>query len=101
MGGTIIKSSPFSNNDLFDGSTRSVTGGVGVRTKSFFVDLAVVNTNTQSGYFPYLINGEGAFSKTASNRVNGIISIGFNFLRKASIFGIEMLFPDNFYLAFS
>lgn len=78
-GGYSFRSSPLPSNDLFDASIQSVTGGVGIRTKSFFADVAIVNSITESGYFPYLINGAGAFSKTKTNIVNGILTVGFNF----------------------
>lgn len=78
-GGYSIQGDPYKNNELFDSTINSISGGIGIRTKSFFADLAVVNSTTESGYFPLIINGEGSFASTDSKMINGMITVGFNF----------------------
>lgn len=61
-------------------SIQSISGGVGYRTKSYFVDLAVIHRQGQSSYRPYTINS--VTSPVVSNSLSGtsvMVTLGFPF----------------------
>ena len=63
-------------DDPLDRNRQSFSGGVGVITKSFFADLAVVNSlyNTDARIY-----GGGDFYTQENNATNIMLSLGFNF----------------------
>jgi hypothetical protein len=71
-------SSTFRNNNsnTDNNEIRSVSGGVGIRAKKFFVDFTLVFSEGNNLYFPY----SGAPAVTLTNSLTkGIITAGFNF----------------------
>jgi hypothetical protein len=51
-GGYGVQASSYENNDL-DNSIETISGGIGLRKKTFALDLAVVNRKSESFYSPY------------------------------------------------
>ncbi|MDF9799538.1 hypothetical protein OKW21_004801 [Catalinimonas alkaloidigena] len=69
-------------NDNLDRDRQVLSGGVGISTPSFFADLAVVNTQYSTDFFPY--QGASFFSiddtpQSDNNLTNVVLSVGFNF----------------------
>lgn len=68
--------------DNLDRDRQVLSGGVGLSTPKFFADLAVVNTQYSTDFFPY----QGAFNfpiedipQSDNNLTNVVLSVGFNF----------------------
>lgn len=64
------------------GLGRVVTGGIGYRNQSFFLDIAVVNRQQNRLYNPYTLQTGGSFTPTAVSRLNTtslLSTIGFSF----------------------
>jgi len=58
----------------------SITGGVGYRTKSFYLDAALVFTQGKSSYRPYTVNStESPLVMLMNKTTFGMITIGFPF----------------------
>lgn len=64
-----------------DNSATSITGGVGIRTKTFFIDFALVQTKYDDQYSPYsFISGlPNPTVDLKSKTTNGIFTVGFVF----------------------
>ena len=63
--------------DTLDRNRQSFSGGVGVITKSFFADLAVVNNRFNTDARPY--GGTDFFYNQENNATSIMLSLGFNF----------------------
>ncbi|WPP49019.1 OmpP1/FadL family transporter [Catalinimonas niigatensis] len=68
--------------DNLDRDRQVLSGGVGISTPKFFADLAVVNTQYSTDFFPY--QGSSYFPiedipQTDNNTTNVVLSVGFNF----------------------
>lgn len=62
-----------------DLSTRNITGGVGIRTKSFFVDLGVLYGKGTENYSPYIsTDGTGPVVNFKNNSTRFTTTVGFN-----------------------
>lgn len=59
----------------FKPSRRMITGGVGYRSQSFFVDFALVNQQIKDIYRPYVLTKAGSFTPTVLNTttINSIV----------------------------
>ena len=55
------------------------SGGIGIKTEGFYVDLAVVNTNYDSAYTPYTLKNTAdyASAKITNSMTNVMVSVGF------------------------
>lgn len=64
-----------------DNSVTSVSGGLGVRTKTFYVDLAIVHSKGKEyRYHPYTFSdGSGPSAAIRDKALNGVITVGFTF----------------------
>jgi len=58
---------------------RLITGGVGVRVKKYFLDLAIVNTTYDTEYSPYQVETIKPSALIRNNNTKGIITFGVNF----------------------
>ena len=76
-----IQSNTFSDVIGADNSISSISGGLGVRTQSFYVDLAVVHSSEkQYQYQPYtFFDGSGPVVDLKEKTLNGVITVGFTF----------------------
>lgn len=59
----------------FKPSRRMITGGIGYRSQSFFVDFALVNQQIKDMYHPYVLTTIGSFTPTVLNTttINSIV----------------------------
>ncbi len=82
FGGSHV-SSPYAGDDPdsddFNRSISSVTGGIGIRNKNFFADLAIVKSNTDMLNRPYFIGGVDNTAISNISNVTGSLTVGFNF----------------------
>lgn len=70
---------PFQNGTI-DRSIQKFSGGIGVRMQDYFVDLAIVNTQSDGIYSPYTLdNGTQPIAAINNNSTNIAVTIGFNF----------------------
>lgn len=56
-----------------------ISGGVGVRVKKYYLDLAVVNTANDTSYSPYRIGNNSPIANIRNNNTKGLITFGVNF----------------------
>ncbi|RIW17373.1 long-chain fatty acid transporter [Algoriphagus lacus] len=75
---------PFSNSPGFDQSTQQISGGIGVRIKSFSIDFALVNQKFNALYRSYQVLDEDGFNygpltELENNITSGVLTLGFNF----------------------
>lgn len=56
-----------------------LTGGVGMRVKKYFLDLAIVNTTYDTEYSPYQLENVKPTASVRNNNTQGIITFGVNF----------------------
>lgn len=68
-----------------DNSITNISGGVGMRTKSYFVDLALINSSQKKYYYqPYYVEDEtgeniSPVAEIKKNVFTGMITVGFIF----------------------
>ncbi len=76
-----VQGNAFNDNIGSDNTITSVSGGVGIRTQSFYVDLAVVHsTGKRYQYQPYtFFDGSGPIVDLKNKTLNGVITVGFTF----------------------
>ncbi len=79
--GYALQGNTFSNRVATDNAIASISGGVGVRLKTFYVDLAIIH---QAGktypYRPYtFFDGSGPVADFRDKTLNGLITAGFTF----------------------
>ncbi|MEX2234172.1 MAG: hypothetical protein WD824_18555 [Cyclobacteriaceae bacterium] len=75
-----VQSNTFRESFDLDNTITSISGGVGVRTKTFSVDLAVVHSAVKSyRYQPYSFSdGSGPIVDLKNKSLIGIITVGFS-----------------------
>jgi hypothetical protein len=56
-----------------------ISGGVGVKMKNYFIDLAIVNTSYSNEYSPYELNDFRPTADIRNNNTKGVVTIGANF----------------------
>jgi hypothetical protein len=67
-----------------DNKISSISGGLGVRTKRFSVDLAVIHSKAKSLYQPYVLEDSGVpdyrgpVARFNNRTINGVITLGFS-----------------------
>lgn len=76
-----VQGNAFSDNIDADNSMTSVSGGLGVRLKTFYVDLAVIHSASKAyRYQPYTFSdGSGPAANFKDRILNGVITVGFTF----------------------
>ncbi|HET9486412.1 MAG TPA: hypothetical protein VFO54_03215 [Chryseosolibacter sp.] len=76
-----VQANTFSDTIEADNSITSVSGGLGVRTKIFYIDLAIVHSSTKDfQYSPYTFSdGSGPVVDLKNKTINGVITVGFTF----------------------
>jgi len=79
--GYSYQSNTFSENIDADNSISSISGGVGLRMQTFYVDLAVIHSGgKQYRYQPYtFFDGSGPGVDLKDKTINGVITVGFTF----------------------
>ncbi|MEO5600034.1 MAG: hypothetical protein ABIR06_03820 [Cyclobacteriaceae bacterium] len=74
-----VQSNTYSENLTSNNKISSISGGLGVRTKSFYVDLAIIHSNGKSFYQPYTFeDGSGPMASFKNKTLNGVITVGFS-----------------------
>lgn len=66
-------------SDGLDRSIQTISGGVGVRTNKFFVDLAALNSKTNGRRIPYFAGAPDPVAESEFSNLNFILTVGFNF----------------------
>ena len=76
-----VQSNTFSDDIDSDNTITSISGGLGIRLKTFYVDVAVVHSATKDyKYQPYTFSdGSGPVANLKDKTLNGIITVGFTF----------------------
>ena len=76
-----VQSNTFNEDIDSDNTITSISGGLGVRLKTFYIDLALVHSATKDyKYQPYTFSdGSGPVADLKDKTLNGIISVGFTF----------------------
>jgi hypothetical protein len=76
-----VQSNTFSDNFEANNTITSISGGAGVRTKSFYVDLAVIHSSGHDyQYQPYtFFDGSGPVVDLKDRSLRGLITVGFTF----------------------
>lgn len=76
-----VQSNTFQKNIDADNTITSVSGGLGVRTRTFYVDLAIVHSASKPfQYQPYTFpDGSGPVVDLKNKTLNGLITVGFTF----------------------
>jgi len=77
-GGYMYRMSPFAS-DLNDASANIFSGGIGMRSKEFFVDAAVSYQTSGMDYYLYNSPNYSAMANLNSNNFNFILTIGYRF----------------------
>ncbi len=62
-----------------DRSATSFTGGLGYRSRVFFIDLAVTHRMSEQVISPYFLDGATPTAQIDASVTNGILTIGVNF----------------------
>lgn len=70
---------PYSSNEDVDRSSQNITGGLGFRSKDFFIDLAVVNRKQKEVFAPYFIEQNQPEADVVNKSTTVLTTIGFNF----------------------
>lgn len=70
---------PYKNSD-YDRQQSVITAGAGIRQANYFLDVALVNTDYNSIYSPYVLNDGTQPVINTRNRYNNVLfTVGFNF----------------------
>lgn len=80
-GGYNLLTNAFHEQVDAENAVSTITGGVGVRTKSFYVDLALIHGKTQPyPYQPYTFaDGSGPIVDVEDRTLRGVLTVGFTF----------------------
>jgi hypothetical protein len=71
---------PYRQTGNIDRSVQSFSGGLGVRTKNFFVDLGAIFSSTEGSRSPYYSSiGADPVAYQKFKSANYIITFGFTF----------------------
>ena len=76
-----VQSNTFNESIRADNTITSISGGLGVRTQKFYLDLAIVHsTGKDFQYQPYTFtDGSGPVVDLKNKTLSGIITVGFSF----------------------
>lgn len=75
-----VMSNTFKSQYDLDNKITSLSGGIGIRKKSFYVDFALVNNRSKSIYQPYIfLDGSGPLVNQKHNFWTGMVTVGFTF----------------------
>jgi hypothetical protein len=77
--GYSYQADPYRDNTGADQSIKTVSGGVGYRAKSFFIDLAAIFSSTERARSPYFVNGADPVAFQKFRNSNYIMTLGFTF----------------------
>lgn len=80
-GGFGVQGNAYQENLGIDNSITNISGGAGIRTKSYFIDLALINSSQKKySYQPYfLADGSGPVAEIKKNTFTGMVTVGFIF----------------------
>lgn len=79
-GGVAQYGSPFRNKSTFFGATNALSGGLGYRARSFFIDAGYQVTNNKSLAYNYVLEtGNSPSAVIAQNNNNLVFSIGWKY----------------------
>jgi hypothetical protein len=70
---------PFRSEDDIDQRIRSFSGGLGIRTKNFFADLAAIFSDTNRRRSPYFVNGPDPIAVQKFRTATYMLTFGFTF----------------------
>jgi hypothetical protein len=73
-----VQNNPYSENLDADNKISSISGGLGIRTRSFYVDLAIIHSRNDSYYQSYTVDSDGPVANLKNRTLNGIITVGFS-----------------------
>ena len=76
-----MQGSTYGDNFDLDNSIKTISGGLGVRMKRFFVDIAFVNSTGKSYYQPYTFSRGPSPVVDLDNKTNRASHCGIYFLR--------------------
>lgn len=76
-----VQSNTFSENIDADNTITSISGGAGIRTQKFYIDLAVIHSaGKEYRYQPYtFFDGSGPVADMKDKSLRGVITLGFTF----------------------
>ncbi len=76
-----VQGSTYDRSLDIDNKITSVSGGVGIRTRDFFVDFALVHSSTGRYYYqPYtFFDGSGPLVGMKNRSITGMVTVGFTF----------------------
>lgn len=75
--GYALYADPNKNTDTIDRSRTVISGGFGVKTRDYSVDLAIVNAAGDSFYSPFGYSDSGA--TTTTTNTTAMVTVGFTF----------------------
>lgn len=79
-GGYGVMANTYRSQFDIDNKITTISGGVGIRKKSFYVDFALVNSRSRSVYYPYTFSdGSGPIVNQKNNFWTGMVTVGFTF----------------------
>jgi hypothetical protein len=73
------QANPYRDSNGTDQSIQSITGGLGYRAKTFFVDLATVYSQTERRRSPYFVDGQDPVAFQKFKNMNYVVTVGFTF----------------------
>ena len=75
-----LMADPYRVSGGVDRKTQSISGGVGMKLKTFYTDLTVVSSQTENARVPYSVDGlpEPRAIQEIKN-MNYLVTLGFNF----------------------
>ena len=77
-GGYAYMADPYQDSD-FDRSISNITFGAGLRTRDYFIDIGVVNRQTQSQTSPYFVNENQPIAEIDNRSTSAVFTVGFTF----------------------
>lgn len=77
-GGYGYQADPFQNADL-DRSIQNLSIGAGYRTSSFFIDLAIVNSQSENLFSPYFTEENTPVAAVDQSSTSALVTFGFTF----------------------
>lgn len=80
-GGFGVQGNAYQEDLGIDNSITNISAGAGIRTKSYFVDLALINSSQKKySYQPYfLADGSAPVAEIKKNTFTGMVTLGFIF----------------------
>lgn len=77
-GGYGYQADPFKDAD-FDRSIQNISFGVGYRTSGYFMDLAIVNSRSESLFSPYFTLENSPVATVEQSTTSALVTFGFTF----------------------